>query len=215
MDREPVFSAWCSFNEAQTTKLTHRQPSERLLLSPVLHVHSDIKDGQAHTHRLPSITCSYLTVASGEALAACTGVLPGVLWPAGGRQGQAEAPVEAGPAFAGVRTRCGLGRGGLGRGRGVRGQLEGRGDGPDAAAAAAAQEQEEEKQGGREAPCNLCGTAAGNCRHTAHTHPHPDPLPPVSSPFFFVVVVVVVCLSPLSSELTLLLLLMLAGLSSN
>ncbi len=161
--------------------------------------------------------CSYLAVASGEALAARTGVLPGVLWPAGGREGQAEAPVEAGSAFAGVRTRCGLGRGGLSRGRGVRGQLEGRGDGPDAAAAAdaaAAQEQEEEKQGGREAPYDLCGTAAGNCQHTAHTHPHPDPLTLVSFSCCCLCVCVCVCLSPLFSELKLLLF-VLAGLSSN
>lgn len=141
--------------------------------------------------------CSYLTVASGEALAAGTGVLPGVLWPAGGRQSQTEAPVEAGSAFAGVRARCGLGRGGLSRGRGVRGQLEERGGGPDAAAAAV-KEQEDEKQGGREAPCQPCGAAEGNCRHAAHTHSHPDPL----------------TLSPLSSELKLLLFL-LAGFSSN
>lgn len=122
--------------------------------------------------------CSYLTVASSEALAARTGVLPGVLWPASGWQRQAEAPVEAGSSFAGVRTWCSLGRGGLSWGRGVRGQLERRWDSPDAAAAAAvAQEQEEEKQGGREAPCSQCGTAAVNCcRHTPHTHPHLDPL---------------------------------------
>lgn len=89
----------------------------------------------------------YLTVASSEALVACAHVLPGVLWPASRGEGQAESPIEAGSALAGVRTRCGLGRGGLGRGRGVRGQLESGGDGPDAAAAAAAsQEQEEEEE---------------------------------------------------------------------
>lgn len=96
--------------------------------------------------------CSYLTVASCESLAACTGVLPGVLWSASRWEGQAEPPVEAGSAFAGVRTRCGLGRGGLCRSRGVRGQLERGRDGPDAAAtdaaAAAQEEEEEEKQGG-------------------------------------------------------------------
>lgn len=106
-------------------------------------------------------------------MAAGTGVLPGVLCPAGVRQGQTQAPVEAGSAFAGVRTRCGLGRGGLSRRRGVRGQLEGRGGGRDAAAV---EEQEDEKQGACEAPCDLCGTAAGKCWHTTRTHPHPDAL---------------------------------------
>lgn len=129
--------------------------------------------------------CSYLTVASSEALAAGASILPGVLQPASGGQSQTEAPVETGSAFAGVRTRSGLGRGGFSRGRGVRGQLEERGECPDAAAAV--EEQEDEEKGGHEAPCQLCGTAERDCRHAAHTHPHPEPRTLASAISFCVV----------------------------
>ena len=107
---------------------------------------------------------SYLTVASGEAPAAGACVLPVIRRPVGGGQRQAEPPVEAGLAFAGVRARCGLGGGGLGRRGGVRGQLEQIVDG--FRAVAQEQEEEEEKLGGREPPCNLCVAAGGSRRHT-------------------------------------------------
>lgn len=84
---------------------------------------------------------SYLTVASSEALAAGARVLPIIHWSAGRGECQAEPPVEAGLAFAGVWTRYGPGGSGLGWCRGVRGQLEGIGNG----FSTVTQKQEEEK----------------------------------------------------------------------
>lgn len=120
---------------------------------------------------MKSLAASYLTVASSEALAAGACVLPAALQPERRWEGKTEPPVEAGPAFAGVRARCGLGRAGLGRRGGVRSQLEKRGDTLDTSA-----RQQQEKQGEGELPSSLDVTAGGNRRHDGNTLPHPDPL---------------------------------------
>lgn len=100
---------------------------------------------------------------SSEALGAGARVLPGPLRPEGRREGQAEPPVQAGPSFAGVRTRGRLGWGGLRRGRGVRSQLERR---RVDASAWKQQEEDEEKLGVRRFPHNRWNRGA--------PHPHPD-----------------------------------------